>query len=213
MYPVRKFKKKLYKQQSKYAPSKIRELDYYTGREVITTVPVDFTLGISTSGTLFTDFAGTNYINFASILGANGTFVNDAQVYAKYKIMNISLSLTPTDNLAGYTLTCTNVPAIACGCFPSCLNLTLGPLVKDNDNSFMFYGGLNFTQSRQWNFPDNFLTDKNYGIGTWNNSLEYNLIIGEIAFIPVVSISAISTPRIIAACRVRFTVKWGLFSI
>lgn len=212
MNTVRKYKRQKYKSKLIY-PSKIRIQDYYFGRDIDVSCVCDFTLGISTTGNLFTDFSSSPFVNFVTVLGNSGSFIQHHQMFARYKILNVSCVMTPSDSLSGYNLYISrNSPAIACCCFPTLLNSDPMSLVRDNDNNFIFYGGLNYSQGKQWNFPDNFLSDKNLGIGTWNNCLDYTTQIGEIAFHNTNS-STSTFNRIIASVRIRITIRFSTFSL
>jgi len=213
MNPVRKYKKKVYKAQRLMYRNNLIKTNYYMGRIVETACVTDFNISLNTSGQIITQFSANNYVNFVTILNQS-VFATDYQSYGRYKILNVSVSLTPIDSLSGYTINFLQSPAVACCVFPNTVNLNLGTLIKDNDNSFVAYGGLNYTQAKQWNFDNGFLTDKNLGLGTWNNSLDYGLQMGQISFLEVTgSNSAIVSAKSIFTVRVRFTVQFSLFSI
>lgn len=214
---VRYRKNKIRKNKKLIAPVDkiIKETDFFTGRTDTTACSINIEVGVNNTGGITTSY-GNPYINFVSILDNSQTFQIQYQTWGRYKLTSLSIIATPSDSIGGFFTTMTKgAPSISVCIFPSLLNLDVGTLCKNSDNNYSFYGGLNYTQGRSWNFPDNMLIDKNgTGLGIWSNSPEYSNQIGELCFVNnQTSNTTLSGSKVCFNVRITFTVIFGYWAL
>lgn len=193
----------------------IKDTDFFTGRTDTTACSINFELGINNIGGITTSY-GNPYINFVSILNDSNTFQIQYQTWGRYKITSLSILATPSDSIGGFFTNLTEgAPSFSVCIYPSLINFDFGNIVKNSDNNFVIHGGLNYSQGKRWNFPDNMIIDKNgTGLGVWCNSPEYPNQIGEICFVNnSTTNTTLSGTKICFNVRLTFTIVFGFFAL
>lgn len=115
--------------------------------------------------------AGSDYLEFFSILGNNPAFGSQIANYTRYKINGVSVMSSPcfTDTSSTAIFGIYGVPLCFIQQYPTLTAQSVGSECEFSDNNMMIKP-YNDSASKYWSYKQNYLVGVGSGVGTWNQT-------------------------------------------
>lgn len=156
-----------------------------------------------TAGSTDPVISGQRYMNYSFILQSNPAFASQATNFMKYKITGVSVTCTPVFTETGLHAAwgTTGIAPLYIQQYPMVTSTAIGNEVSFSDNNLMVKP-LSLTQSKFWNYKNNYLIGLGNGVGVWNQTNNVNLQQGQIALSGPTWSGSCGTNIVMYACRI-----------